>query len=187
MALSVIDPRTALVLIDLQEGIVALAPANRATEVVRKASELAKAFRHKRLPVILVTVESGAPGRTEQGRRSGNPAENWATVVPDIDAQPSDLRVTKHQWGAFTNTNLFEILTGLAVTQIVLGGLMTTKGVESTARAAHELGFNVTLAVDAMSDTNLAAHDNSVANVFPYLGETGTTEDIVALLTPDGS
>lgn len=182
MTISALDPVAALVLIDLQTGIVALPTAHSAASVVEKAAELAATWRRAGLPVILVNVDAGAPGRTEQGRPMGTPSTEWVTLVPELNVQDSDIRVTKRQWGAFTNTRLLETLKNLGATQIVLAGLMTTKGVESTARHAYELGFNVALAVDAMSDGNLTAHENSVANVFPQLGETGTTQEILALL-----
>ena len=83
--------------------------------------------------------------------------------------------MTKRTWGAFTNTGLREYLEKLGVTQAVIAGISTSAGVESTARFAHELGFNVSLAVDAMTDTSLDAHTNSVTRIFPRLGETGTT------------
>lgn len=182
MTVSALDPTTALVLIDLQMGIVSRPTAHSAGEIVNKAVQLATAFRKRRLPVVLVNVDAGAPGRTEEGSPLQNPPAGWATLVPELNVQSSDIHITKRQWGAFTNTELFDTLKSLGVTQIVLAGLMTTKGVESTARNAHELGFNVTLATDAMSDTNLAAHENSIANVFPHLGETGTTQEILGLL-----
>jgi nicotinamidase-related amidase len=90
--------------------------------------------------------------------------------------------VTKKTWGAFTNTNLHAHLKGLGVTQIVLAGVATSIGVESTARHAHELGFHVALAVDAMTDRNLDAHNHSVTRIFPRLGENGTTHEILDLL-----
>jgi nicotinamidase-related amidase len=90
--------------------------------------------------------------------------------------------VTKRQWGAFTNTGLEEYLKNLGVTQVVIAGIATSIGVESTARHAHEFGFNVTLAVDAMTDTNPDAHINSITRIFPRLGETGTTQEIIDLL-----
>ncbi len=65
---------------------------------------------------------------------------------------------------------------------MVLAGVATSIGVESTARQAHELGFNVTLALDAMTDRSIEAHENSIARIFPRLGETGTTAQIIALL-----
>jgi nicotinamidase-related amidase len=90
--------------------------------------------------------------------------------------------VTKRTWGAFTNTGLDEHLKKLGVTQVVIAGVATSIGVESTARYAYELGFNVTLAIDAMTDMNADAHANSIARIFPRLGETGTTREIIELL-----
>ena len=103
-------------------------------------------------------------------------------LVPELDQQPGDHVVTKKTWGAFTGTGLDAHLKAAGVTQIVLTGIATSIGVESTARQAHELGYNVTLAVDAMTDLNADAHANSIERLFPRLGETGTTQDIVALL-----
>jgi nicotinamidase-related amidase len=84
--------------------------------------------------------------------------------------------------GAFTGTDLEEYLRGADVTQVVVAGIATSAGVESTARQAHELGFNVALAVDAMTDLDADAHNNSVARIFPRLGETGTTQQLIGLL-----
>jgi nicotinamidase-related amidase len=73
-------------------------------------------------------------------------------------------------------------LKACGATQVVIAGVATGTGVESTARQAYEQGFNVTLAIDAMTDLRPAAHDYSIANVFPRLGETGSTQAIVDLL-----
>ena len=96
--------------------------------------------------------------------------------------RPSDHLVTKRTWGAFTNTELETHLRQSGVTQVVIAGVATSAGVESTARHAHELGFNVALAVDAMTDMSADAHHNSITRIFPRLGETGTTPEIVDLL-----
>jgi len=106
----------------------------------------------------------------------------WTDLVAELNQQPTDHTVTKHTWGAFTNTGLADYLKGLDVTQVVVAGVSTSIGVESTARQAYEFGFNVTLAVDAMTDTNPDAHTNSVTRIFPRLGETGTTAEVLALL-----
>lgn len=90
--------------------------------------------------------------------------------------------MTKRSWGAFTNTDLYEHLRELGVTQVVIAGVATSIGVESTARQAYEHGFHVTLAVDAMTDMNPDAHHNSVTRIFPRLGETGTTDEIIELI-----
>jgi nicotinamidase-related amidase len=84
--------------------------------------------------------------------------------------------------GAFGSTDLEKRLKLAGVTQVVIIGVATGTGVESTARQAFEQGFNVTLAIDAMTDTRPEAHDYSIRNVFPRLGETGTTQEIIDLL-----
>ncbi|MDR3509593.1 MAG: isochorismatase family protein [Caulobacteraceae bacterium] len=182
MPLTTLDPKTALVIIDLQAGIVARAGGEALAEVVARSAELAAAFRDKGLSVVLVNVDAVPPGRTEQARGLGNPPAGWTEIVTELDPQPTDHRVTKRTWGAFTNTDLEAYLKGRGVTQIVLTGVATSAGVESTARQAHELGFNVTLAVDAMADLSPEAHRHSVSQIFPRLGETGTAAQVIALM-----
>jgi nicotinamidase-related amidase len=182
MPITVLDTKTALILIDLQKGIVAYPTVHPIDEVVKHAAAVANAFRRHRLPVVLINVTGVASGRTEQARPRGEFPAGWADLVPELDQQPADHTVTKRTWGSFTNTGLDEHLKKLGVTQVVIAGVATSIGVESTARQAHELGLNVTLAVDAMTDMNIDAHSNSVTRIFPRLGETGTTWEIVALL-----
>lgn len=182
MAITALDPKVALILIDLQKGIVAYPTAHPADKVVRHAGALADAFRRHALPVVLVNAMGGAPGRTEQVRAHGEFPADWAELVPELNQQPKDHGVTKRTWGAFTNTGLDDHLRKLGVTQVVIAGVATSIGVESTARQAHELGLNVTLAVDAMTDVSPEAHNHSITRIFPRLGETGTTWEIIALL-----
>ncbi len=99
--------------------------------------------------------------------------------MPELDLQTRDHRISKKTWGAFTQTGLEQYLRERGVTQIVLAGISTSIGVESTARQAHELGFHVTLATDAMTDLHPDAHHNSVTRIFPRLGETGSTQEIL--------
>ncbi|MBN3806130.1 cysteine hydrolase [Paraburkholderia sp. Ac-20336] len=182
MALTTLDARTALVVVDLQRGVVALPTAHPAGEIVERSVTLLDAFRRHGLPVVLVNVTAGAPGRTEQGRPPGDFPAGFADLLPELKQQPSDHVVTKRTWGAFTNTDLAAYLDGQGVTQVVLTGIATSIGVESTARFASELGLNVTLVVDAMTDLNADAHVNSITRIFPRLGETGTTQEVLALL-----
>jgi nicotinamidase-related amidase len=184
MTATTLDPKTALVVIDLQKGVVAFPAVHPLAEVVKHASALADAFRRHGLPVVLVNVAGGASGRTEQARNLAELPADWTDLVPELNRQPGDHTVTKRTWGAFTDTDLEQHLKTLGVTQLVIAGVATSLGVESTARHAHELGFNVTLAVDAMTDRNLDAHTNSIARIFPRLGETGTTQEIIDLLKP---
>ena len=182
MTVTTLDPKTALVIIDLQKGIVCYPTVHPIGEVVERARSLAGAFRHRGLPVVLVNVAGGAPGRTEEQRPSGPFPPGWTDLISELDQQPSDIVVTKRTWGAFASTPLEQRLKALDVTQVVIVGVATGTGVEATARQAYEQGFNVTLAVDAMTDMRREAHDYSIAQVFPRLGETGTTQEIIDLL-----
>ena len=182
MALTTLDENTALIVIDLQMGIVGMPTVHPGAEIVKRAAALAEAFRRHRLPVVLVNVDRLAPGRTEQAPNLGAFPADWTELVPELNRRPTDHAVTKRTWGAFTGTDLNEHLKGLGVTQIAIAGIATSAGVESTARQAHELGYNVALAVDAMTDRSAEAHANSITRIFPRLGETGTTEEIIALL-----
>ncbi len=179
LALTALDADTALIVVDLQKGVVRLPPAPMIEPVVVQAAALASAFRRKGLPVVLVNVDGAAPGRTEQPRRAFDRPPGWTDLIPELDAQPQDHRVTKRTWGAFTGTDLAAHLKGLGVTQAVICGVSTSAGVESTARQAHELGFNVVLAIDAMTDLSPEAHANSVTRIFPKLGETAATLEIL--------
>jgi nicotinamidase-related amidase len=186
MPVTTLDPRTALVVIDLQKGLAAYPTAHPFAGVVAHAATLAAEFRGRGLPVALVNAAGSAPGRTERPPRGPALSAEAIELLPELGARSDDILVTKTTWGAFASTDLAGRLKALGVTQIVLAGVATSAGVESTAREAHGLGLNVTLAVDAMTDLSAEAHDNSVARIFPRLGETGTTAAIVALLGAPG-
>jgi nicotinamidase-related amidase len=184
MTVTTIDPTTALIVVDLQKGVTSIPTAHPMDGVVANNRALLDAFRAKNLPVVLVNVDGAAPGRNEgsAGRSSVERPDGWDQLIPELDQQPSDHTVTKQTWGAFTGTDLDTYLKSLGVTQVVVTGVATTAGVESTARHAHENGYHVTLAIDAMTDMSGDAHDNSVERIFPRIGETGTTAEILSLL-----
>jgi nicotinamidase-related amidase len=182
MAVTTIDDKAALVVIDLQKGIVGLPAAHPVDEIVGRAASLASAFRRHGLPVVLVNVTGGAPGRTEAGRPGFAPPPDWADLVGELQPQQGDHLVTKQRWGAFHETSLDAHLQERGVTQVVLAGVATSVGVESTARAAYEHGYHVVLATDAMTDLDAEAHRSSVERIFPKLGETGTTTEILDVL-----
>ncbi|MEV4760108.1 hydrolase [Micromonospora sp. NPDC049559] len=189
MPITTLDPRTALVVIDLQNGILAAPGTPYPTaDVLARTVRLADAFRGHGLPVVLVRVTGApdgadaVPGRTEASRPSGARPAGWDRLADELAGHPEDILVTKRNWSAFYGTDLDLHLRRRGVTQIVLTGVATSIGVESTARAAHEHGYHVTLATDAMTDLDADAHRNSVERIFPRLGETGTTADILDLL-----
>jgi nicotinamidase-related amidase len=186
VSVTTLDPNTALIVIDLQKGLTAFPTVDPIQAIAKKASVLATAFRKRSLPVVLVNVAGGAKGRTEQALGSTPYPPDWTELLPELGGQAEDHLITKHTWGAFPGTGLESWLKSAGVTQIVLAGVATSVGVESTAREAYALGFNVTLAVDAMTDLSADAHVNSVTRIFPRLGETGTTQEIVALLDKRG-
>jgi nicotinamidase-related amidase len=187
--LTTLDERAALVVIDLQNGVVAMpAGPHSPAEVVARTVDLADAFRAHGLPVVFVRVTAApdwsdfAPGRTESPRRGMARPEGWDRVVDDLAGHPDDVVVTKRNPGAFHGTDLDLQLRRRGVTQIVLTGIATTSGVESTARAAYDHGYNVALVTDAMADGDADNHRHSVTKVFPRIGETGSTADILELL-----
>ena len=182
MALTTLDPNTALIVVDLQKGIIGLPAIHPIGDVIERARALADAFRERGLPVALVKVTGGAPGRTEQPLQTEIRPEGWTDLIPELNQQSSDIVVTKRTWGAFASTDLDAQLKALGVTQVVIVGVATGTGVEATARQAYEHGFNVTLATDAMTDRRPEAHDYSIKNVFPRLGETGTCQEVIDLL-----
>ena len=182
MSLSTLDPKTALIVIDLQKGIVSRPLVHPVIEVVSNARALADAFRSHGLPVVLVNVAGLAPGRTEEPRRTMSFPRGWTDLLPELNQHPTDHTITKYTPGAFPKTGLEEHLRALGVTQVVLAGIATSIGVESTARQAYENGFHVTLAIDAMTDLNMDSHDYSLNKIFPRLGETGSTQEILNLL-----
>ena len=184
MALTTIDPTPALVVIDLQKGIVTAHTDRPVTAVVEQAAHLATEFRRHGLPVILVNVTGRPPGRTEAGRSANSAAlpAGWADLIDELDVRPTDHLITKRRRSAFHDTGLDTLLRDLGVTQVVLAGISTSSGVESTARSASDHGYHVVLATDAMGDPDPEAHRHSVERVFPKLGETAPTAEVVDMM-----
>jgi nicotinamidase-related amidase len=184
MPVTVLDPRLALIVIDLQKGLVGALPAATWNSVVERSYALLTRFRSGKHPVVIVTADGAAPGRTERNRHFDVPP-GFADPLDAFAPQPGDIGIVKRSWGAFTHNDLEARLKAVGVTQLVIVGVATSIGVESTARQAYEAGFNVTLATDAMADLSPEAHDHSIAAIFPRLGETGLADDIIALLDRD--
>ena len=194
--ITAIDPKTALVLIDLQKGITSRQTAHPIQDVIAKSVQLVNAFRAKNLPVVIVHVDplgakwtksrvdsaSGMPqdeASVKQTRETMS-AAGFFEIVPEIKTSNDDIFIKKTSWGAFYETDLHEQLQTRGITGIVLGGVATSIGVESTARDASVRGYNITFAKDAMTDMVLSAHENSINTIFPRIGEIDTTAAIVA-------
>jgi len=181
MPLTQIDSKPALIVIDLQKGVIAMAPTV-AGEVVGKSAQLASAFRERGWPVVLVNVVARNSARTDGGFPNFNPPPDWTDLAPELGRQPSDILVSKKSFGAFINTGLDATLRGLGVTQIFLCGIATSIGVESTARSAYDYGYNVVFASDAMADRRPEAHQYCIENTFPRLGEIDSTANLLAAI-----
>jgi nicotinamidase-related amidase len=185
-----LDKQTALVLIDLQKGILAGDKAHPMEGVLNNAAALVEGFHEASLPVVIVNVNPAGAAWTRSRKDAQMPAskmpDNFTEIVDEVPTRPDDLFVTKHTWNAFFETELHEELQKRNVTGIVLGGVSTSIGVEGTARAAAELGYNVSFATDAMTDRVLEAHNNSLQYIFPRIGESGTTKDILNRLPQKG-
>jgi nicotinamidase-related amidase len=177
-----LDPHTALIVVDLQKGLRDIPSLHPIAGVIDHSCQLIEAFRKQKLPVVLVNVAGAAPGRTEEPRRHRELPADFSELIPELDPQPNDILITKRTWGAFANTGLEAQLKAKGVTQLVLTGVATGTGVEATARQAYEAGFNVTIASDAVTDVRAEAHEYSLKHVFPRLGETGSTRDVLDLL-----
>ena len=182
MPLTKLDTNAALIVIDLQKGIVGLPTAHPGSEVVGRAAQLARAFREHGLPVVLVNVSGRAPGRTDAGPPKFSFPPDWAELVPELEQQSSDYLVTKQRVGAFIGTSLDDYLRRRGVTQVFMTGISTTAGVESTARCAYDFGYNVVFVTDAMTDRDPELHTFCTEKIFPRLGETGTTQEVQNLL-----
>ena len=182
MPITKVDRIAALIVIDLQKGIVGLQTATPMGEIIGRSVQLARAFRERGLPVVLVNVAGAAPGRTDAGPRKLVFGPDWAELIPELEQQPSDYLVTKQRVGAFLGTTLDQYLRERGATQVVLTGVATSGGVEATARSAYDLGYNVVLVVDAMSDLDPEAHRYSVERTFRRLGESDTTDNVLKLL-----
>jgi nicotinamidase-related amidase len=182
MPLTQLDTTATLIVIDLQKGIVGLPTAHPTSDIIGRAAELARAFRTRGLPVILVNLTGMRPGRTDAGRPKFSFPPDWTELVPELDQQPGDHLVTKQRVGAFLGTGLDEYLRRRGVTQVFMTGISTSAGVESTARSAYDLGYNVVFVADAMTDLNADNHRHSVENVFPRFGEVDTADKVLELL-----
>ncbi len=182
MPLTQLDRTPALIVIDLQKGIAGAHLAHPAGEIVDRAAQLAGAFRERGLPVVLVNVTGRAPGRTDAGPPQFSLPPDWSELLAELHASPGDSRLSKQRWGAFLGTELDEILRARGVTQLFLTGIATSVGVESTARSAYDLGYNVVFVTDAMTDRDPQLHRHSVEKIFPRMGETTTTENVLGRL-----
>ena len=182
--------RTAIVVMDLQKGIVVLPAApHSAANVVARSNELLAAARSAGAQAVLVHVGRSPDGgdalkmAVDKPMHTGAPPPpDWSEFVPELDRQPGDIVILKRQWGAFYGTELDLQLRRRGIKTIILCGIATPFAVESTARDAYERGYELVFAEDAMAGRNAESHGNSIAYIFPLIGRVRSTEEIVAAL-----
>lgn len=184
---------TALVVIDLQKGVVAREAAPRSVrDVVGNAKSLADALRSRGGFVVLVRVAASADGKDmlrpvlDPGAPtwSGPFSPDWAEIVPELSGHGEDHILTKKQWGAFYGTDLDLQLRRRGITTLLLCGIATCVGVESTARDAYERGYEQVFIEDAMTSRSAAEHEHTVTRIFPRMGRVRSTAQVLAALGP---
>jgi nicotinamidase-related amidase len=187
-----LDPKTtALVVIDLQRGILALPMTpHDGGDVVARSVALGRALAAAGGVVVLVNVDYSARYADRPNQPADAPLnlpaeglpEGWATLAPDVAALPAQVRVTKRQHSAFFGTELDLQLRRRGITAVVICGLATNFGVEATARDAHALNYAVVIASDACSSTAPGLHDFAVTHILPRIARVRTSSEIVAAL-----
>lgn len=191
MTAQVLDPRsTALVAIDLQNGIVAMSTQPHASrDVVSRTSSIAAKLRGLGGTIVFVRVTNAADGLDALAPITDAPPApvaarppEWSTLVAELGQQESDIVVTKRQWGAFYGTELDLQLRRRGVTTIILVGIATHVGVESTARDAFERGYQQIFVEDATSSPSGPAHAHCFSVVFPRMGRVRKTDEVLAML-----
>jgi nicotinamidase-related amidase len=190
MDLELTPARTALVVIDLQRGTAAMPAApHPASDVVTHAAAIADALRAAGGTVVLVRVTPSADGRDALRPRTDTPAwhpgprpPDWAEIVPELGPEPGDLVITKRQWGAFYGTELDLQLRRRGIDTILLAGISTNVGVESTARDAFERGYEQVFVEDAMTARSPDEHAHTLRTVSPRIGRVRSTAEVLAAL-----
>jgi len=184
-----LDPSsTALIVIDLQRGIVARQAApHLAAEVVERCAKLADAFRERNALVVLVHVafsddRERLKPEADSPAPSGPLPPDWSEILPEIGPRPGDVVIAKQQWGAFYGTALDLQLRRRGIRTLVFGGIATNFGVESTARDAYERGFEQVFVEDAMSGLTAEAHQFAISTIFPRMGRVRSMDDVLAAI-----
>jgi nicotinamidase-related amidase len=188
-SLHLASKKTALVLIDLQHGITETSNAApyTASEVVARSCLLAASFRAKGALVVYVRVDLKdflhlPVDKVSRDPDAPLPPANASEIVPEAGFEAGDLLITKRHWGAFAGTELEKELRQRGIETIVLGGIATNIGVESTARQGTGLGFAFVVVEDACTTTDAQAHHFAFETIFPRLAKVRKTEEVIAAL-----
>lgn len=176
--------KTALVVIDLQKWLGNQYAPYSAEQVINNSAALAEVFRKAGAFVSLVHVSSKDMKDIPQPKLDTAPPplnlpSNWDEFVPELNVSETDHIVTKKQWGAFYGTDLDLQLRRRGIDTIVLCGIATGLGVDTTAREAFMHGYNLILSIDAMTGFSQEEHDHVKNFIFPRIGKIRTTSEII--------
>ncbi|GAA2971653.1 nicotinamidase-related amidase [Microbacterium terrae] len=170
-----VSPDAALLVIDLQRGTAANPFVTPIEDVVAHAGRLATAFRAHGMPVAVATFAlGGAPGRSEP--------EGFGDALPEVGEGPEDLRVTRTAWSAFSGTDLDQQLRARGIHRLVVVGVATSIGVESTLRDAHDRGYELVVVADAVTDLAAETHENSIGRIFPMMAQVVEAAELLTAL-----
>jgi nicotinamidase-related amidase len=190
--MSSLDPqKTALVLIDLQQGILAMptAPHSPAT-VLANSLRLATALQKLGGLVILVRVEFSAEYADRPGQDVDQPMslpsaglpDDWSVLALELAALPASLVITKRQWSAFYGTELDLQLRRRGMSRVIIAGLATNFGVESTARDAWQSDYAVLIAEDACASFSDEMHQFAITRTLPRIARIRSSDEILNAL-----
>lgn len=177
-----INGRSALIAVDLQQGVLGMLDQPDRQQLITKNTELADAFHSADLPVIWVHATGLPTGITQHPMPEPEELpDNFVDLDTELPDTEGDIHVNKPRtWSAFVRTDLTQRLRELKVDTVVISGIATGAGVESTARSAYDEGFNVIAASDAMADGNPSRHEQALAEDFPSIGQVATAAEIIA-------
>jgi len=169
-------PATALMIMDVQNGVVARF-AEGSEALLDRLGRAIGGARHAGLPVVYVRVgfRPGAP-EISAGNRSfsalagtgGFGIDDAATQIhPAIAPRPDDIVVLKKRVSAFAGSDLDVVLRSLDVRSLVLTGIATSGVVLSTLRQAADLDYGLTVLADGCADRDPEVHRVLLEKVFP--------------------
>lgn len=180
---------TALVLVDFQNFSVKLKTTPiSAREALANGARLADACREKNVLVVLIRV--GHPSNhtphpnlpIDQAFSGFDYSDNPMEICAELGPKDGDVIVDKYNWGAFYQTNLDAQLRRRGITTLIMGGLVTHIGVDTTMRQAQERNYAQVLASDAVAAFELSQHEHVMVHVAPRLSKVRTTGQILAAL-----
>ncbi|WP_405747457.1 cysteine hydrolase [Streptomyces sp. NBC_01525] len=175
-AITFVPSRTALLLMDVQAGILGL--LSDPSELVQRAKQAKQAATAAGIQVVYVRVaftEEDYKGISENNKTFTPVAENHlfaegspeTVIAPEIQPGPNDKVFTKTRTGAFSTTQLDDFLCERGIDTLVLAGVSTTGVILSTVRDAADRDHRVVVLSDVCADPDAAAHRTLLESVFP--------------------